>query len=81
MLFGVSAESLADFTNMAPESFSTPFFQHGVSVQNFGILLGTLVYLLTAGKFATSFMSEIKITGKEAFLYALGGITMGFEQD
>lgn len=78
MIFGISAESLADFTKMAPEAFSTPFFQHQVSVQNFGILLGTLVYLLTAGKFVATFMSEIKITGKEALLYGIGGLTMGF---
>ncbi len=78
MLFGVSAESLAEFAKMSPEAFSTPFFQHQASVQNFGILLGTLVYLLTAGKFLTTFMSEIKITGKEALLYAVGGLTMGF---
>ncbi len=78
MIFGISAESLADFTKMSPEAFTTPFFQHQVSVQNFGILLGTLVYLLTAGKFLTTFMSEIKITGKEALLYGIGGLTMGF---
>ncbi len=78
MVFGVSAESLASFTKMAPEAFTTPFFKHGVSVQNFGILLGTLVYLLTAGKFLATFMSEIKITGKEALLYGIGGLAMGF---
>ncbi len=78
MIFGISAESLADFTKMSPEAFTTPFFQHQVSVQNFGILLGTLVYLLTAGKFLATFMSEIKITGKEALLYGIGGLTMGF---
>ena len=58
-------------------AFLTPFFEHGVSVQNFGILLGTMVYLLTAGLFKQTFMSEMHITGKEALLYALGGITMG----
>ncbi len=78
MVFGVSAESIASFTKMSAEAFTTPFFKHGVSVQNFGILLGTLVYLLTAGKFVATFMSEIKITGKEALLYGVGGFAMGF---
>ncbi len=77
MLFGVSADSLAAFTKMSAKAFATPFFQHAVSVQNFGIIVGTIIYLLTAGKFAKTFMSEMHFTGKEIFLYALGGITMG----
>ena len=77
MVFGVSPEALANFTMMPEGAFLTPFFEHGVSVQNFGILLGTMVYLLTAGLFKQTFMSEMHITGKEALLYALGGITMG----
>lgn len=78
MLFGVSAESLAEFTMMPAGAFATPFFEHGVSVQNFGILMGTLVFLLTAGLFKKTFMSEMNITGKEVLFYALGGLTMGF---
>ncbi len=77
MIFGVSAEGLASYTLMPDTAFTTPFFQHGVSVQNFGILLGTMIFLLTAGLFKTTFMSELKITGKEGALYALGGLTMG----
>ncbi|HHX59530.1 MAG TPA: YeeE/YedE family protein [Epulopiscium sp.] len=77
MVFGVSAESLAAYTKMPDTAFLTPFFQHGVSVQNFGILVGTTLFLLTAGQFKKTFMSELKITGKEALLYGLGGITMG----
>lgn len=78
MAFGVSVEGIAAFTKMPDTAFLTPFFEHGVSVQNFGILVGTTLFLLTAGKFKTIFMSELKITGKEAILYALGGITMGY---
>ena len=77
MIFGATPESLAAYTKMPDTAFSTPFFQHGVSVQNFGILLGTLIFLLTAGQFKKIFMSEMKITGREAALYALGGISMG----
>lgn len=77
MAFGVSPESLASFSKQSPEFYTVPFFEHGVSVQNFGILVGTAIYLLTAGKFKETFMSEMKITKREVLLYALGGITMG----
>lgn len=77
MLFGVSSESLAEFSKQTAEFYETPFFQHSVSVQNFGIVVGSAIYLLTAGKFRETFMSEIKITKKQALLFALGGITMG----
>jgi hypothetical protein len=77
MAFGVSAESLAEYAKMKPDGFITPFFQNGVSVQNFGILMGTLIYLLTAGKFRVTFMSEMKITVKEVLLFAMGGLAMG----
>jgi uncharacterized membrane protein YedE/YeeE len=77
MLFGVSADSIAEFTMVPAASFTTPFFEHGVSVQNFGILMGTLVFLLTAGIFKKTFMSEMKISFKEVLLFALGGLSMG----
>lgn len=77
MIFGVSPETLAAFTKMPAKAYALPFFEHAVSVQNFGILLGTAIYLLTAGKFMKTFMSEMHITVREVVLFALGGITMG----
>lgn len=77
MMFGVSPDAIASFTKMPAKTFILPFFEHAVSVQNFGILIGTSIYLLTAGKFVKTFMSEMKITAREALLFALGGITMG----
>ncbi len=77
MIFGVSPESLASFTKMPAKAYTQPFFGHAVSVQNFGIIVGTAIYLLTAGKFVKTFMSEMHITAREVLLYALGGITMG----
>lgn len=77
MIFGVSPDTLASFTKMPAKVYVQPFFGHPVSVQNFGILVGTAIYLLTAGKFVKTFMSEMHITGREALLFALGGITMG----
>lgn len=78
MIFGVSADSLAAFAKMKPDAYLQPFFQNAVSVQNFGIMVGTCIYLLTAGIFKKTFMSEMHITFKEILLYALGGICMGF---
>jgi len=78
MIFGVSADSLASFAKMKPDAYLQPFFQNAVSVQNFGIMVGTCIYLLTAGIFEKTFMSEMHITFKEVMLYALGGICMGF---
>lgn len=77
MIFGISPESLASFTQMPGKAYIVPFFEHAVSVQNFGILIGTSIYLLTAGKFKKTFMSEMHITVREVLLFALGGITMG----
>ncbi|WP_323610560.1 YeeE/YedE family protein [Erysipelothrix enhydrae] len=76
-LFGVSAESLGSFAQLDPAVFSKPFLANPVTVQNMGILVGTSVYLLTAGKFKNTFMSELHITVKDGLLYAMGGITMG----
>ncbi|MFI3886512.1 YeeE/YedE family protein [Streptococcus parauberis] len=78
MVFGISADQLASFTKMPAEAYSTPFFQHPVSVQNFGIIMGTLLFLLTSGTFLKVFTSELRITGKEAAFFVLGGFLMGF---
>lgn len=77
MLFGVSVESIVSFTKMSATVFEMPFFDHPITVQNVGIILGTLIYLLTAGKLKESFFEELKISKKEILLFALGGITMG----
>lgn len=78
MAFGVSPESVAAFAKMKPDPYIQPFFQNAVSVQNFGIIVGTAIYLLTAGVFRKTFMSEMHITFREALMFALGGLTMGF---
>lgn len=78
LLFGVDAASLANFTLLPEEAFTTPFLQHPISVQNLGIILGTIVFLLTSGTFTKACKSELRITGKECFFYMLGGFLMGF---
>lgn len=78
MFFGISAQSLAEFTKLSAQTFRTPFFEHQISVQNFGILMGAIIYLLTAGKFIEFFNSELNISKKQTLMYALGGLSMGF---
>ncbi|HEY9574156.1 MAG TPA: YeeE/YedE family protein [Lachnospiraceae bacterium] len=78
MLFGVDAESIAAFTHGKPDPYVMPFFEHPINVQNVGIVLGTLFFLLTAGIFADTFKASLKISGKQACFYVLGGFLMGF---
>ncbi len=77
MIFGVSPEALAAYTLKPAKVFAMPFFAHPINVQNFGIIVGTMVYLLTASRFTEMVTSELKITFKQAIFYALGGLAMG----
>jgi len=76
MVFGMSANDIADFTSRPAGMFTTPFFNHGISVQNFAILVGTLIAVLLMGKFSFSF--KINHSAKQFALFALGGLLMGF---
>ena len=78
MLFGVSSESLAGFTHFPAGFFEISIFANPVSVQNIGIILGTLIALLLAGSFKATFFSEMRISAKEILLFAMGGFFMGF---
>jgi uncharacterized membrane protein YedE/YeeE len=78
MVFGVSPEALAKFTNFPEKLYTMPFFNHPINVQNFGIIVGTIICLLLAGTFHGTVRSELKITFKEAILFAMGGLLMGF---
>lgn len=78
MMTGVSADSLAAFAKMKPDGFLVPFFEHAISVQNFGIIVGTSIYLLTAGIFKKTFFEEMNISFRELLLFAMGGLSMGF---
>jgi uncharacterized membrane protein YedE/YeeE len=77
MVFGVSPESLASFSNFPIKFYTMPFFDHPINVQNIGIMVGTIICLLLAGTFKTTVTTEIKITPKQGMLYAMGGILMG----
>lgn len=76
--FGVSAASLANFTHQPAEVFSGPLLANGVTVQDFGIFLGAIIFIFTAGLFKETMHSVSTLNMKSASLFALGGFTMGF---
>lgn len=78
MLFGVPVKTITDFTLGAPGPYTMPFFNHPINVQNIGILLGTAFYLLSSGVLTDTFKASLKISGKQALFYAMGGLFMGF---
>jgi len=78
MLFGISAESLSDFTSKQVEFFTTPVLQHSTSIQDFGIVLGAVFALLFAGLFNNKFINGLKIKPKDFLTFAFGGFIMGF---
>jgi uncharacterized membrane protein YedE/YeeE len=75
MAFGMSANDIASFTYRPAGLFTTPFFNHSISVQNFAIILGTLIAVLLMGKF--SFSLKVNHSAKQFALFALGGLLMG----
>lgn len=78
MLFGVSPETLAAFTLKPEKPFIMPFFSHPINVQNFGIMMGTVLYLLSASVLGKTFRSAWNINVKQGVFYAIGGFLMGF---
>ncbi|MGF1701968.1 YeeE/YedE family protein [Photobacterium makurazakiensis] len=75
LTFGVGIETITDFTGRPQQVFTTPFLEHGVSVQNAGILLGTLIAVLWIGKFSSP--CKTRYSFKQYLLFALGGVLMG----
>jgi uncharacterized protein len=77
MIFGVPVDSVAAFAKSKPDIYLQPFFQNAESVQNFGIILGTIIYLLAAGVFFRNFKEGFHMSFIEAVIYAAGGFSMG----
>lgn len=73
MLFGMSADSVAAFVDRPVSMFVQPFFEHQISVQNVGIIIGTLMSVLLMGKLTFSF----NYSPKQLALFAMGGFFMG----
>ncbi|QRG86881.1 YeeE/YedE family protein [Bulleidia sp. zg-1006] len=78
MVFGVKADAIVEFTKGVAGPYEMPFFKHPINVQNIGIVLGTLFYMLTSNSFLSTCKASLKINAKQAFFYALGGFAMGF---
>ncbi len=76
ILLGANPADVAAFTHRPEALFILPFFSHSVSVQNFAIMLGTLVAVLMLGKF--SFSLKKGYTLRHYSLFAVGGLLMGF---
>jgi len=76
IVLGVSSADIAAFTHKPEALFDLPFFSHSVSVQNFAIMVGTLVAVLFLGKFSLSLKTNH--TARHYALFALGGLLMGF---
>lgn len=72
---GIDSQSIAAFTHRPEKLFTMPFFEHGVSVHNLGILLGTLVAVLWLGKWTSPFKSQYTL--KHYALFSVGGLLMG----
>jgi uncharacterized protein len=77
MIFGVPADAVAAFAKSKPDAYLQPFFLNAESVQNFGIILGTIIYLLAAGVFLPNFKEGFHMSLIEAVVYAAGGFSMG----
>ena len=77
--FGVDPEKIVIFANTTMGgAFETPLLEQAVSVQDLGICLGAVIYMLLAGDFINSVREARGITLKEVFWYIVGGFTMGF---
>ena len=77
LLFGVPIESITGFTMQGAESFTMPFFENAMNVQNVCIILGALIASLMMGMFTKQFKAGLKITPKEILIYVIGGLLMG----
>lgn len=74
---GVGTEHIVAFTGMKATPFINPFFSHPITVQNIGIILGALLYMLCCGQFINSMKASLHISGKQIAFFALGGFCMG----
>lgn len=70
---GVPIEQVAAFADRPVSMFALPFFEHPISVQNFGIVVGTLICVLLMGQLKFSF----NYSAKQLSLFAMGGLLMG----
>jgi uncharacterized membrane protein YedE/YeeE len=77
MLFGVEVQTLESFTGRGSELFVNSLFSHATSLQNMGIIFGSMLALIFAGVFTKKFITGLKITPKGVATFAFGGLMMG----
>lgn len=73
VFLGVPITDVAGFASRPVALFATPFFEYPISVQNFGIIVGTMICVLLMGKVKYGSGYSAKQIG----LFAMGGIFMG----
>jgi len=76
IVVGVDPLAIAEFTHRPVGLFTMPFFEHSVSVQNIGILLGSFISLLLGGRFYSG-ISRLRLSGREAGMLVVAGLAMG----
>jgi len=76
ILVGMDPLAIAEFTHRPVQAFTQPFFSHPVNVQNLGIILGSVISLLLAGRFFSG-MSRMRLSGREAVMLVIAGLAMG----
>ncbi len=73
---GMDPMNIAAFTHRPVQAFTMPFFSHPINVQNIGIMLGSVISLLLAGRFFSG-MSRLQLGGREAVMLVIAGLAMG----
>lgn len=73
---GMDPMNIAAFTHRPVQAFTMPFFSHPINVQNIGIMLGSVISLLLAGRFFSG-MSRLRLGGREAVMLVIAGLAMG----
>lgn len=77
-MFGIPASNLAAFTHLPETTFSMPWLENPVTVQDLGIFLGALIFVMTGGLWSRMKRSVTSLTIKNTAIFALGGFLMGF---
>ncbi len=74
----IPVSKIAKFSHVKESVFNIPFFSHPIYVQNIAIVLGTVLALLLAGNFASTFKEGLKMKMSDILWFAAGGFLMGF---
>ena len=76
-VFGATPEGLANFTGASVSNYEGSMFQHAGIMQNIGIVLGALIYVLMIGGFMDGQKGKWKLPLWQGGMYAVGGFLMG----